>query len=313
MINAIWPMENKNYLQMKYYIAFAISLFIINATYAQDLNARVQVLTPQIQTTNKRPLEALERSMTEFLNNRKWSNDQIKPNERIDCSFVLNIKEWDGSSSFKAEVQIISTRPVFNSSYNSTSLSISDKNFDFNFSEGQPFDYSDQSYINNITSLLAFYAYIIVGLDYDSFSKMGGSAYYAKAQTALNNAQSAGFSGWQAHENLKNRYWLIENLQSKSFAPLREFIYGYHRDGLDIMAENQSKARKNILAILPKLSEIDRQKQGAILNQTFFTAKADELTNVFAKADPTDRMKVYNLLTEIDPSNIRKYEALKSK
>ena len=298
---------------MKYCLSLILSFFIAHTVLSQDLNARVQILTPQIQNTNKRPIEALELAMTDFLNNRKWSNDQIKSNERIDCSFVLNVKEWDGSSSFKAEAQIISTRPVFNSSYNSTSLSISDKNFDFNFSEGQPFDFSDQNYINNLTSLLAFYAYVIVGLDYDSFSKMGGSAYYTKAQTVLNNAQSAGFSGWQAHENLKNRYWLIENLLSKSFHPLREFIYTYHREGLDVMADNTNKGRKTILDVLPKLKELDRQQQGAIFVQTFFTAKADEIANVFSKADPTDKMKVYNLLSDIDPSNIRKYDILKKR
>ena len=298
---------------MKYCLLLILSFFIAHTVLSQDLNARVQILTPQIQNTNKRPIEALELAMTDFLNNRKWSNDQIKPNERIDCSFVLNVKEWDGSSSFKAEAQIISTRPVFNSSYNSTSLSISDKNFDFIFSEGQPFDFSDQNYINNLTSLLAFYAYVIVGLDYDSFSKMGGSAYFTKAQTVLNNAQSAGFPGWQAHENLKNRYWLIENLSSKNFHPLREFIYTYHREGLDVMAENTSKGRKTILDVLPKLKELDRQQQGAIFVQTFFTAKADEIANVFSKADPTDKMKVYNLLSDIDPSNIRKYDILKKR
>ncbi|ADY50928.1 hypothetical protein Pedsa_0346 [Pseudopedobacter saltans DSM 12145] len=298
---------------MRYCLSLILSFFTVVNIQAQDLNARVQILTPQIQNTNKRPIEILEQTITDFLNNRKWSNDQIKANERIDCSFVLNIKEWDGSSNFKAEAQIISTRPVFNSSYNSTSLSISDKSFDFNFSEGQPFDYSEQNYINNLTSLLAFYAYIIVGLDYDSFSKLGGSAYYTKAQTVLNNAQSSGYAGWQAHENLKNRYWLVENLLSKSFHPLREFIYAYHREGLDMMSDNLSKGRKNILDVLPKLEEIDRQKQGAIFMQTFFTAKADELANVFSKADPTEKMKVYNLLSGIDPSNIRKYDILKKR
>ncbi len=295
-------------------ICYIVALIAISAfSYAQDLNARVQILSPQVQNTNKRPLEVLETAMIEFLNNRKWSNDQIRPNERIDCSFVINLREWDGSSSFKAEAQIISTRPVYNSSYNSTLLSISDKNFDFSYSEGQPLDFSDQSYMNNLTSLLAYYAYIITGLDYDSFSKMGGSVYYGKAQTVLNNALSSGFIGWQAHENLRNRYWLIENLQSRDFSILRELIYTYHKDGLDIMADNGAQARKNILAALPKLKEIDRQKQGSVLNQTFFSAKADEITNIFAKTAATDKLKVYNLLAEVDPANIRKYDVLKKR
>lgn len=298
---------------MKIIRCIIILLFVSEFAVAQDLNARVQILSPQIQNTNKRPLEVLETAMTEFLNNRKWSNDQIKPNERIDCSIVLNLTEWDGSSTFKAEAQIVSSRPVYNASYNTSLLSMSDKNFDFSYSEGQPLDFSEQNYISNLTSLLAYYAYIIVGLDYDSFGKLGGSAYYTKAQTVLNNALTSGFGGWQAHENLRNRYWLIENLQSKSFLPLREFIYEYHRTGLDIMADNPVNAKKNILNILPKLSEIDRQQQGAFFNQTFFTAKADEFTNIFSKADAVEKLKVYNLLTEVDPANIRKYEALRKK
>lgn len=298
---------------MKFLSIILICLFLSSFSYAQDLNARIQVLSPQIQSTNKRPLESLEIAISDFLNNRKWSNDQIQPAERIDCNIVLNIKEWDGSSEYKAEAQILSSRPVFNSSYNTTLLNISDKNFDFSYSEGQPLDFSDQSFLSNLTSMLAFYANVIVGLDYDSFSKFGGTPYFSKAQTIMNNAQNASFPGWKAFENLRNRYWLIENLTNKSFSPLREVIYSYHREGLDLMAESSSKAKKNILNILPKLSELDKQKQGAVFNQAFYTSKADEISNVFSKSDPSEKMKVYNLMADIDPANIGKYEVLKKR
>ncbi len=298
---------------MKFLILILSYLFFSFISYAQDLNARVQILSPQVQNTNKRPLEDLEAAISDFLNNRKWSNDELQAGERIDCNFVINIKEWDGSSNYKAEAQILSSRPVFNSSYNTTLLSISDKNFDFTYAEGQPLDFSEQAFLNNLTSILAFYANVIVGLDYDSFSKMGGTPYYSKAQLILNNAQNAPFGGWKAFEGLRNRYWLIENLTNKDFLPLREILYTYHREGLDNLSENSNKARKNILNTLPKLNELDKQKQGSVFNQFFFTAKADEISNIFATSDPVEKMKVYNLMAGVDPANISKYEILKKR
>jgi hypothetical protein len=172
-------------------------------------------------------------------------------------------------------------------------------------------DFSDQNYISNLSSLLAFYAYIITGLDYDSFSKFGGTPYYQKAQTVLNNAQIAPNTGWKAFENLRNRFWLVENLTNKSYNPIRESLYVYHRDGLDVMADNKSKGLKAVLSIIPQLQKIDKQKQGSVLNQLFFTAKADEIVNILSSADTQDKLKAYDVLSEIDPSNSSKYETLK--
>ncbi len=294
-------------------ILIVLIVFLVHVSAnAQDLNARVTILSPKVQNTNKRPLEVLEIAIRDFLNNRKWTVNQLKPNERIDCSFVLNLSEWDGSSSYKAEAQIISSRPVFGTSYNSTILSVSDKNFDFNYTEGQPLEFSDQNFDNNLSSILAFYAYIIIGLDNDTFSKMAGSGYYTKAQAVLNYSQNAPFTGWKAFENLRNRYWLIENLTNKSFNPLREILYTYHRDGLDQMNENINKARKTIANSLPDLMDLDKQKQGSPLNQVFYTAKSDEIINIFSKSDPQEKMKIYNLMVSVDPANQAKYETLKT-
>lgn len=296
---------------MKYFL-FVFSLLLISpALFAQDLNARVQILAPQLSNSNKRVLDMLQVSIKDFLNGRKWTTDALQAQERIDCNFVITITEWDGSSSFKAEAQIQSNRPVYNSSYNSTLLNISDKDFGFNYAEGQALDFSDQNYISNLSSLLAFYAYIITGLDYDSFSKLGGTPYYQKAQTVLNNAQIAPNPGWKAFENLRNRFWLIENLTNRSYNPIRESLYTYHRDGLDVMAENKSKGLKAVLSVIPQLQKIDKQKQGSVINQLFFTAKADEIVNILSAADTQDKLKAYNILAEIDPSNSLKYETLK--
>lgn len=282
------------------------------AAAAQDLNARVQVLYSQIQNTNKRSFDALETAIRDFLNGRKWSSDVFQSQERIDCNFVINITQWDGSSSFQADAQIQSARPVYGSTYTSTVLNISDKDFSFSYAEGQPLDYSDQAYTSNLSSLLAFYAYVIVGMDYDTFSKFSGTPYYTKAQAVVNNAQNASFTGWKAFENLKNRYWLAENLNNKAYNPIRETLYEYHRNGLDILAASPSRGRKEILSILPLLQKVDKQKQGSILNQLFFSAKATELVNVAMQADPQDKIRAYNLLSALDPPNASKYELLKA-
>ena len=296
---------------MKKLLLFIIAFVLLLDANAQDLNARVQILSPKLQNQNERVFTVLETSIRDFLNNRRWSADPLQAQERIDCNFVITVTSWDGSGSFKAEAQIQSSRPVYGTSYNTTVLNINDKDFDFGYSEGQPMDYTDQNYTTNLTSLLAFYAYIITGLDYDTFSKNGGTPYYNKAQLVVNNAQNAPNSGWKAFENLRNRFWLAENLVNKTYAPIREALYEYHREGLDVMAGNQQKGEKAILNILPKLQKIDKQKQGSMLPQLFFTAKADELVKILSTVSPQERIRAYNFLSEIDPANISKYDALK--
>ena len=296
---------------MKKLLLLIVSLVLLQNLNAQDLNARVQILSPQLQNPNQRIFTVLETSIRDFLNNRRWSADPLQAQERIDCNFVITVTSWDGSGSFKAEAQIQSSRPVYGTSYNTTVLNISDKNFDFSYSEGQPMDYTDQNFTTNLTSLLAFYAYVITGLDYDTFSKNSGTPYYNKAQLVVNNAQNAPNSGWKAFENMRNRFWLAENLVNKTYAPIREGLYEYHREGLDVMSGNQQKGEKAILNILPKIQKIDKQKQGSMLPQLFFTAKADELVKILSTASPQERIRAYNFLAEIDPSNLSKYEPLK--
>ncbi|PYF72631.1 type IX secretion system protein PorD [Pedobacter nutrimenti] len=278
---------------------------------AQELNAKVQMLAPTVPNINKRNLELLQTTIRDFLNNNKWTNETYLQPERIDCNFVITITNWDGGSSYKAEAQIQSRRAVFGSSYNSTLLNMSDKDFDFNYNEGQPVDFSDQTFLSNIGSLLSYYAFTIIGLDKDSFSKMGGTPFYIKAQNILNLAQNAGNTGWKAFDGLRNRYWLNENLLNKSFEPLRTFIYNYHRNGLDILQDDQTKAIKNILAFLPDLQQMDKQKLGSIFPNVYFASKGEEISNVFSLANTSDKMTAYNLLVEIDPANINKYEQLK--
>lgn len=289
-----------------------LSISVLTVVKAQDLNAQVQILSPQVQSTNKRAFEVLRQAITDFLNNKKWSESNILPEERIDCSFVITVKEWDGSSNYTAEAQIISTRPIYNSTYNSTVLSMSDRQFDFSYNEGEPLDFSDQQYLSNLSSLLAYYAYMIVGLDADTFKLNGGSPYYTLAQQVVNNAQTANFTGWKSIESLNNRFWIVSNMLDNNFQALREFSYKYHIEILDKMADNQNTPRKNLIDLLPSLKRVDRLAQGATYNQLFFTAKSDEFVGMISGIQGPDRMKAINLLSEIDPANIHKYETLKS-
>ncbi|BAU56082.1 type IX secretion system protein PorD [Mucilaginibacter gotjawali] len=292
-------------------LSIYIFLFLLcGMASAQDLNATVQVLSPKVQSTNKRILQTLETAMKDFLNGRKWSQDNILPQERIECNFILNVTNWDGNSNFSGELQVLSVRPVFNSGYTSTLLNTLDKDISFSYTEGQTMDFSDQSYLGELTSILAFYADVIVGLDYDSFSRFGGTPYFAAAQTVVANAQGSSAKGWKAFDGNKNRYWLQENLNNKLYQPLRSFMYDYHRNGLDLMADNASKGKKAIFDLMPTLSQVDMQRVGGMFPLVFFTAKRDEFVSIFANADMQQKVQVINILTQVDPANGLKYQAL---
>ena len=288
---------------------FLLLVFAVPAN-AQDLNARVSVVAPKVQTTNKRIFQSLETAMKDFINGHKWLSDAVQPQERIDCSFVLNVVSWDGGTTFSGELQVQSSRPVFDSNYSTTLLNINDKDFDFTYTDGQTIDYSDQTFISNLASVMAFYAYVIAGTDYDSFSRMGGSSYFALAQQVVINAQSSSYKGWKAFDDNVNRYWLSENLNNKIYAPLREFMYDYHRTGLDLMADNSALGRKNITTALPVLSTVDRTRLGSVLPLYFFSAKSDEIVSIFSGSSPQDRINAMNILTQADPANGIKYQVL---
>ncbi|TCC86901.1 DUF4835 family protein [Pedobacter frigiditerrae] len=297
---------------MRRVLVFIVLLLISGFVNSQELSSRIQILAPNISNINKKNLELLQNTIRDFLNNNKWTSESYTPQERITCNFVITITSWDGSSGYTAEAQIQSNRPVYNSSYNSTLLNISDKDFDFGYSDGQSLDFSDQNFIGNLSSLLAYYAYTIIGIDKDSFSKLGGSSFYNKAQNVLNIAQTGGNKGWKAFDGLRNRYWLNQNLLDNTFKDLRIFIYDYHFNGLDKLQDNVSTGASNILALLPSLQQLDRQKLGSIFPNVYFATKAEEITNVLSNmVNPQDRIKAYNFLSDIDPANINKYEGLK--
>lgn len=283
--------------------------FYVQAS-AQDLNAQVQVVSPKVQNTNKRTLETLQGTIRDFLNNRKWTNYKVQTQERIDCYLIINITEWDGSSHFKAEAQIRSTRPVYNTSYNSPILALSDPSFNFSYTDGEPLDFTDQQFNSNLSSLLAFYAYLIIGTDADSFLPAGGDEFFQKANQVVINAQNSNYPGWGSFEKNDNRYWLNNNMLDRNFFPMRQFSYQYHSEVLDKTVNDKSVINA-ASALFPELSQVDRFAMGTVYNQIFFTAKSDEFAGILKLMNTPERLKSISILKEIDPSHSDKYENLR--
>lgn len=295
---------------MKKTVGLLLLTFCSLLTFAQELNMRVQVLAPTVNNANRRNLDVIQKTIRDFVNNTKWTAESYLPHERIDCNLVINITAWDGNANYTAEAQIQSSRPVYGSSYSTTLLNFSDKDFSFAFTEGQALDFSDQTYLNNLSSLLGFYVYTIIGLDKDTFSKLGGTAMHQKAQNLITLAQTSGGKGWRPSDGLRNRYWINTNLVSSSAKTLRTFIYDYHFNGLDKLQDNLNTGTKNIVNSLEDLKDFDKQQTGSIFPNIYFSTKAEEIVNVLLQTDKQQRAKALKILTQVDPANAGKYEVL---
>lgn len=286
------------------FLVFTIiaQLFFIGFTLAQELNCRVIVNADQVQTTEKDIFQEMEIEFAQFLNDRKWTSDVFTNEERINCNIIINVSSMPAISNFEASVQVLSARPVYGSNYESILLNFGDRDWSFEYTPSQPLQFNDNAFNNNITSLLAFYAYIIIGMDYDSFENMAGQPYFDKAWDVVTNAQQSGFAGWDQFGSIRNRYWLAENFISQQMEPIRESLYLYHRKGMDLMKENPDEARTNILNSIKKIQQVNNVRPRSILTITYIDAKVDELANVFARGEPNERRSAFNLITNIDPS-----------
>ncbi len=280
---------------------------------AQELKCNIQINSQKIQGSNRAVYQTLQTALYEFMNNTSWTNHIYGIDERIECNIVINLNEQLGSDEYKGTIQVQARRPVFNSSYNTTVLNFLDNSFDFRYLELTKLDFSENTHTSNLTSVLAFYVYIILGIDYDTYSLLGGTEYFQKAEKILNNAQNATERGWKAYEgNRKNRYWIIENILNEKYKPVREVLYRYHRLGLDIMNEKVVEGRAEVVECLATLQKVYREKPDPYLlfMQLFFDAKNDELVNLFSESYPTEKARVVNILTEIDNANASKYKVI---
>lgn len=296
---------------MKFIILIIIFLIVSEEFFSQELNCRVQVMSQQVQGTNKKKFETMQNDIYEFMNNHKWTDHVYTQDEKIECNLVINISEEISSDEFKASFQIQSSRPVFNSTYNSVMINYLDNNLQFKYVEFQPLEFNEASYTSELTSFLAYYAYVVIGLDYDSYSLEGGSTYFNKAEIIVNNAQNSQYKGWKAFEGTKNRYWLVENILNENYSPLREFNYNFHRLGLDRMSDKSVEARTAIAEDLKLIQKAYRNKTNStMVFQLLFDVKADEFVNIFSESFVDEKARVFNILKEIDPANISKYNKI---
>ncbi len=273
----------------------------------QELNCDVTVRTEQIEKTNQQVFETLEKSIWEFMNNRNWTDQDLKNNERINCKMVINIKEKN-NDEFKAALQVRSSRPVYGTSYNSTIFNYQDNDFDFQYVEYDPLDYVDGTYTSNLTSLLAYYAYLIIGLDFDTFSEMGGTNYLQKAESVVNSAQNSDYEGWQSAGSTKNRYVYVNQILDSRFQAFRKAMYVYHRKGLDGMSEKTEQGRKKVFESIQQLQQVHKKRPNTMIMSQFFQAKSDEIANIFSKGDASTKNQVLEILRKLDPSNYSKYQ-----
>ena len=274
----------------------------------QELNWTVTVIAAQISHVDVSRFDALEEGIREFMNGRRWTQDNFDFEERIECTLQLTVSEAIGSTVFKGSMQVQSSRPVFNSDYNTAVLLVNDGEVQFEWLDNSNILFNPGQHRDNLSSLLAYYAYMILGMDYDTFSMEGGTPHFLQAQTIVANAQNAGERGWKASQSKQNRFWLVENHLSQTFRPVRNCLYNYHRKGLDVLYTDAEGARLTMAEALIDMRSTNRIRPGSYNIQVFFLAKGDEIINVFGPAPEVERGRLLPILKQLDPGNIQSYD-----
>ncbi|MFY7990575.1 MAG: DUF4835 family protein [Fluviicola sp.] len=288
-------------------------LILASRVSAQELNCQVTLITDiktEVTSAEKELFDQLKQTIYDMMNNTAWTKDKFKVEERINCQLQLQINTIN-NGTFTGSLQVQYSRPVFNSSYNTTVFNFQDDDFTFSYSRNTVLIYAPNQFRDNLTSILAFYAYYIIGLDYDTFSLKGGTPYFTEAQQIVTNAQNSGAPGWKSNEQGKrNRYWLVDNQLQQLFEPLREGLYEYHRLGMDKLYENKDEARKAIYNALNKMSKISATRPNSINLLNFAQSKRDEIKNLYLDATAQEKTEVVAVLKKIDPANSSRYEEI---
>ncbi|NPA45229.1 MAG: DUF4835 family protein [Chlorobi bacterium] len=290
---------------MKHLLFYTFFLISIISANAQELNCRVNINRSQVQGTNEDIFRSLRQDIYEFMNNRKWTNNVFANNERIECQIQLNITKFNGIDKFTANLSVQSSRTIYGTNYKSIVLNYKEKNdFEFTYAEGQPLEFNENTHISNLTSVLAFYAYIIIGLDYDTYGMLSGTEYFQKARTIMNNAQGEPDGNWKAFSSGdNNRYYLIENIVSNTNSGLRKFYYRYHRLGLDVMQEKLEEGRNEIANSFQLIKSVYNRKPNSNFLKIVLQTKMKEIVKIFSEAPMQEKKRVYNILKEVDPTN----------
>lgn len=300
----------------------ALSIFVIAISIslgAQEIQARFSVITSKISTqVDKKVFQTLQTALTNFINNRRWTNDVFQPSEKIQCNFLLNIDQDLGNNVYKAKLTVQAARPIYNTNYDSPIINFIDNSVAFRYVEFQPIEFNENRVQGNdplaanITAVLAYYVNLILGFDYDSFSLRGGDMYFQKAWNIVNNAPESGdIEGWKSFESLRNRYWLAENINNNRFTLIHDALYSYYRNGLDIFYEDEEAGRSGILNSLNFLNTINSDNPNSMLIQFFFQGKSNELVKVFSKAKGDQRSRAGDILSRLDVTNASSYNELK--
>lgn len=286
-------------------------LLIFKLSNAQELNCTVSVLSSGVQLSDKRVFKSMETAIREFMTNKRWTTDQFQRDERVELNLTFNITKFTMPDEMQGTLQIQSRRPVFNSNYGSVVMNFIDQDISFRYLEFQPIEFSDNAYISGLASLLGYYAYVALAMDYDSYSLEGGSAMWLKAQQVVNNAITDQAKGWKGTDiPPRNRFWLVENYLNPIYTPLRQANYLFHRQGMDNMYDKMDLGRTNIMEALRKIQTVNKQRPSSYNVQLFFNAKADEIINIYQQANPAEKAAVVQLLGELDPTNSNKYKKI---
>ena len=278
-------------------------LFTQFNTYSQELNCKVIVNTDKLQSSETLIFDELQNGIEQFLNNQIWTDDNYESAERINCNFIINILNEPSSNLYEATVQIVSSRPIYNSSYESVIFNHGDREWIFEYLPSQNIEFVENGYNDNLSSLLSFYAYLIIGIDYDSFESQGGDENFQKAWKIINESQNSGFKGWDQFGSKQNRYWICENFLNPEFKTVREEIYNYHLKGMDVFYEKPDESRSVILSSLNNINDVNKKNFNSSILNIFLNAKVDEITNIFKGATLNTKRDAFNILNELSPSN----------
>lgn len=300
----------------KIYLILSVFLLSLQLANAQELQAKVSIASNRVgSTVDKKVFQTLQTSLNNFLNNRKWTNDVYQQNEKIVCNFLVNISTASDNNMFSASLTVQAARPIYNSTYDSPLINFIDDNLTFRYVEFQQLDFNENRVSGNdaaaanLTAVLAYYVYIILGLDYDSYVLRGGDPYFQKAQNIVNNAPDGrDLAGWKAFDGQRNRYWLMENLTNNRYSIVHDAFYSYYRTGMDKMFEDDVAGRKGILASLNYLSNLNTQNPNLMITQFFFQGKSNELIKIFKKSPADEKARALDLLSQLDITNVNNYK-----
>lgn len=281
------------------------------ASFSQELRATVTVNYEQVNNGNPQLFKNLEKQVTEFLNSTKWTDQEVSDLEKIECNFFINVTSY-GSNNFEASLQVQASRPVFNASYKTPIFNGNDKKFGFKFIEFENLIYDQNSFTSNLVAVLAFYSNLIIGIEQDTFSKLGGTKYLTIASNIVNYSQSSGYSGWsQSEDKNNNRFFFISDLMSSTFEPFRIAMMQYHLQGIDLMADNPKEGKNNIITAIKTLSEIQKTRPNSLLSRTFFDIKTEEIVSIFSDGPIVDTSVLLETLNRISPLNSQKWNAIR--